>query len=552
MSRWQIVVCFCLVSAGHESLQIHEHMTDEEVRSVFHTDRNSIPDYEVVPVSHSVPGEDGNKNLKVFFKAFGDDVILNLDPAGDFLFSENTPIYTVASNSSYPNGLKYELVAGTDLNKRPTIYEDAEKKASLASYEGEDGRIHFNGPYGEKFIIRSIPNRVLKIVNQNVTDEYSKHPQRIHGHGDYIKLANDHVIVKFPLEELTGRSYGNADENLSKQLSEMKDENPGPRAPPEIIYPEILVIIDYESYKSHGSNIWDSVLYYAAFFNGVDLKYRILEQPKVRLNIAGMVISMDHEATPYLNKKRIKEDLVEAAALDELSLYLYQEARFPRNSYDAVVTITHSQLCQCTKNQISDCPAVRGISKYGTACYWDDKTKRMESVALVHDTGFSGIPTAAHELAHVLGVPHDGSASLSYVGGPGAKDCKWEDGYLMSSFRHDQRALTWSICSQECFRYFLNKPQASCLYNQPAEPKETLPRILPGKLLSVDEQCFRAIGGESCWHNENVCTLLWCRVPNTDSDCIASTPAAEGSECGTDKICIRGQCVNASLDHWEP
>lgn len=49
-------------------------------------------------------------------------------------------------------------------------------------------------------------------------------------------------------------------------------------------------------------------------------------------------------------------------------------------------------------------------------------------------------------------------------------------------------------------RFFVrfSKPKASCLWNKPIKTKDVLPRILPGKLLSVDEQCFRAIGGPSC------------------------------------------------------
>ena len=54
-----------------------------------------------------------------------------------------------------------------------------------------------------------------------------------------------------------------------------------------------------------------------------------------------------------------------------------------------------------------------------------------------------------------LGAPHDGDDSLSYIGGPGAKKCNWNDGYLMSSLRHDTKGLHWSSCSKEAMSYFL-------------------------------------------------------------------------------------------------
>ena len=80
----------------------------------------------------------------------------------------------------------------------------------------------------------------------------------------------------------------------------------------------------------------------------------------------------------------------------------------------------------------------------------------MNSVAIVEDTGgFSGIIVAAHELGHLLGAVHDGSPPPSYLGGPGAVKCRWEDGYIMSDLRHTSKGFKWSICTVLQFHHFL-------------------------------------------------------------------------------------------------
>ena len=54
-----------------------------------------------------------------------------------------------------------------------------------------------------------------------------------------------------------------------------------------------------------------------------------------------------------------------------------------------------------------------------------------------------------------LGSVHDGSPPPSYLGGPGAQRCRWEDGYIMSDLRHTDRGFKWSSCSIAQFDHFL-------------------------------------------------------------------------------------------------
>lgn len=54
-----------------------------------------------------------------------------------------------------------------------------------------------------------------------------------------------------------------------------------------------------------------------------------------------------------------------------------------------------------------------------------------------------------------LGAVHDGSPPPSYLGGPGAEKCRWEDGFIMSDLRHTERGFRWSPCTIQSFHHFL-------------------------------------------------------------------------------------------------
>ena len=171
---------------------------------------------------------------------------------------------------------------------------------------------------------------------------------------------------------------------------------------------------------------------------------------------------------------------------------------------------------------------------------------KISSVALVEDSGgYSGVVVTAHEIGHLLGAVHDGDAAPSYLRGPGAKSCPWSDGYIMSDLRRTSRGVTWSQCSVKQIKYFLSTSTAQCLYNAPAASSQySLPgdSMLPGQDISLDDQCRQDRGTRACYHDHRVCSQLFCYT-NNYSGCYAFRPAAEGSKCGNNKMCINGKCV---------
>ena len=164
------------------------------------------------------------------------------------------------------------------------------------------------------------------------------------------------------------------------------------------------------------------------------------------------------------------------------------------------------------------------------ACVANKRLKKINSVAIVEDSGgFSGVITAAHELGHLLGAVHDGLPSPAYLGGPGAVSCPWSHGYLMSDLRRTVKGLHWSTCSQRCLSHFLATTTASCMYNTPRHQDHALPgtALLPGRSLSLDQQCYMDRGSKACFKDKRVCAQLFCYDSRSKS-CFSYRPAAEG------------------------
>lgn len=84
-------------------------------------------------------------------------------------------------------------------------------------------------------------------------------------------------------------------DHISKRYRRSVHENSqnsrNKREAPYNIYPEILVIVDYDGYRLHGGDNQQIKRYFVSFWNGVDLRYKLLKGPKIRVSIAGIIIS---------------------------------------------------------------------------------------------------------------------------------------------------------------------------------------------------------------------------------------------------------------------
>ncbi|GFY57111.1 a disintegrin and metalloproteinase with thrombospondin motifs 1 [Trichonephila inaurata madagascariensis] len=438
-----------------------------------------------------------------------------------------------------------------------TTYHDEKQMAAILMRNGDNGQLEMEGTIGNELVIQPLPSKLTAYEEEFVDDEVFldedeaeelkrmnfTQPRKLNT--SYSKSLNGkHIIYKKKIPQVLKDNHS---DYLPLDLDEFRNttlRRSKRQATPDTVWPEVLLVVDYESYILHGGNSRDVKRYFISFFNGVDLRYKLLHHPRVRISLAGMIVAKDRDATPYLERNRLRPpnaDAVDAAgALTDMGKYLYREHRLP--TYDLAVVITKLDMCRrrfpggrCNRG-------TAGFAYVGGACVVNKRLEKVNSVAIIEDSGgFSGIIVAAHEIGHLLGCVHDGSPPPSYLGGPGATHCPWEDGFIMSDLRHTERGFKWSSCSVEQFKHFLNGETATCLFNFPHE-NDLLVRVLPGTMLSLDEQCKRDRGTTACFKDARVCAQLFC-FDTASGYCVSYRPAAEGSVCGDGQVCKNGRCL---------
>ncbi|XP_011303452.1 A disintegrin and metalloproteinase with thrombospondin motifs 18-like [Fopius arisanus] len=527
-----VVLAFFVVTCRCKKL--HDDMTDEEIQSVFHVPRNKVPDYEVVPIRSSFR----NKNCgggRITMEMSDESIDLSLDPTEDLLIGENTPIYLSKPNKKFDSGVEYIPVKNGLRNI--TIYQCPSNRVALVVERRRRGFSMF-GVINDR-LIRPIPSRLtaapaglLGILFGNPRNQILRFGS---SYGNDSIEETHHIVMRAAPRptKIDHVHFGHRRLRKSRGISQL--------SLPPVIFPEILVVMDNDLFKTQKEDVNTAILYLLSFWNAVDLRYRSMKKPEIRLKIAALVISVEEGGAPYIDNHKLKttnEGLTQVdadKALMGMGKYFYLDENLP--DYDAAIAMTRTDICN-----MLDSPFVKNICDGTTlgyayvegVCKENTADKNTEAVGVVEDNGgFSGIIPAAHELAHLLGVQHDKG------------ECA-DGGYIMSTqLHHSEKSFQWSNCSKKAFRKFFSTAQASCLLNKPSAIKKNKSgRVLPGKIQSLDEQCEKVFGvgvTKACQH-KNTCILLQCQVPGKPF-CRGFAAPAEGSTCGPQKHCISGHCV---------
>ena len=452
-------------------------------------------------ILESIEIQQRNQELIIRFTAFEEIFTLKLIKA-------NTPSTLVLIK-----GINGDLIE-EESNFLP-IFIDEETETSITLIKNKD-----DGTYS---------------VEGTIGDDLMIHPMR-------SETKNKHVVTQLKSKDLAN------DYLIPEAVKNTKDDNQRRRrSAPSVVRPEVLVVVDSTLYDKLGKDTSAINQYIRNFWSAVNLRFKTISNPMVELNIAGIVIAKTPASTPFLKNSKVSSKTFNAAtALDLMSKHYYKANSFNLPVFDMVVALTALDMCAmkgstCKKN-------TAGYAYVGGACVTNKRLKKINSVAIVEDGGgYSGVVVAAHEVAHLLGVVHDGDSAISSVGGPGASSCRKSNGFIMSDNRRTERGLRWSKCTKNQLSHFLSTLTASCLHNTPHNNLHRLQdhAYLTKKVLSLDEQCYKEAGTKSCFSDSRVCTQLFCLNPATGG-CISYRPAVDGSQCGDGKVCKDGQCSRIS------
>ncbi|XP_078543742.1 A disintegrin and metalloproteinase with thrombospondin motifs 16 isoform X1 [Lissotriton helveticus] len=196
--------------------------------------------------------------------------------------------------------------------------------------------------------------------------------------------------------------------------------------------------------------------------------------------------------------------------------------------HDHAILLTGLDICSW-KNEPCD---TLGFAPISGMC------SKYRSCTVNEDTGLGLAFTIAHESGHNFGMVHDGEGNL----------CKKSEGNIMSpTLAGHNGVFSWSACSRQYLHKFLSTAQAVCLVDDPQPGKEyKFPENLPGELYDANTQCKWQFGEKAklCMldFKKDICKALWCHRIGRKCE-TKFMPAAEGTICGHDMWCRRGQCV---------
>lgn len=120
-------------------------------------------------------------------------------------------------------------------------------------------------------------------------------------HSDYLPLEPGHMYTasvnkgSVELENSFPSNYSlvrpRAGLNIHNSNSSSTAHRRSKRQSPDTVWPEVLLVVDYDSYLLHGGNSRDVKRYFISFWNGVDLRYKLLTHPRIRVSLAGMIVA---------------------------------------------------------------------------------------------------------------------------------------------------------------------------------------------------------------------------------------------------------------------
>ncbi|KAM8974414.1 A disintegrin and metalloproteinase with thrombospondin motifs 20 [Pelodytes ibericus] len=293
-------------------------------------------------------------------------------------------------------------------------------------------------------------------------------------------------------------------------------------------YVELMVTADAKMVRHHGPNLQHYIL------TLMSIVAAIYKDPSIgnliNIMIVKLVIIHNEQDGPIISFN---------AATTLHNFCVWQKSQnVPDDShpshYDTAVLLTREDICRARDK----CDTL-GLAELGTMC------DPHRSCSISEENGLGAAFTIAHEVGHVLNMPHDDSFKCKEAG------FKNQFHVMAATLNYDTSPWTWSKCSQKYITEFLDTGYGECLLDKPSGRVYEFSQQLPGALYDVNKQCelMFGIGSQVCPYLKQ-CMRLWCTgKEGISSGCRTQhMPLADGSYCGPGMHCRSGVCVNKLMD----
>nr|XP_040220172.2 A disintegrin and metalloproteinase with thrombospondin motifs 9 isoform X3 [Anopheles coluzzii] len=291
---------------------------------------------------------------------------------------------------------------------------------------------------------------------------------------------------------------------------------------------EVLVVVDNQMQRYHETNLKTYVLTLMSIVSSVYADASIGSSMKIAVtHISYIHHDLDAQTTAA------KKGLEGVSASDMLQDF----CRFKQSTnihHDVALLLTREQICRNPAENNCD---TLGLAELGTIC-------RDTACAIVQDNGLSASFTIAHELGHVLGMPHDDDHRCQRYRG----DSSGNNRIMSRTIDHNTHPWQWSNCSRQILSEYFEKHPDNCMLNHPSLDLMTsgsMDSMLAGEKFTNDKQCELVFGnGSKICSYMPPCARLWCSWENEMSGCKTQhMPWADGTECQEGHWCQKGQCV---------
>ncbi|XP_049609801.2 A disintegrin and metalloproteinase with thrombospondin motifs 1-like [Syngnathus scovelli] len=441
--------------------------------------------------------------------AFGQEIILHLEPDQTFL----SPGFVFHIVGTPESELSQEPKSADEHGCffSGTVNGEEHSPAALNLCQGLRGGFYFQG---QEYSIKPL-NTSDFLIDEKKDEEVHLIRRRARAEAGECGVNEDEDRLPTNLEKEPEREAVKKDQTGHHRTKRFVST---PR------YLEILLVADQSMAEFHGAGIKNYLL------NIMAMASRLYRHPSlhnsISLTVVKMLVVYEKERGPQVSPN---------AATSLRNFCQWQRQHNPPSDrhpehYDTAMLVTKMNLCG---PRFCD---TLGLADVGTACDPD------RSCSIVEDDGLFTAFTVAHELGHVLNMPHDDAQICSRVNGP-----YWASHIMGSTLTSIDSQQPWSACSALTVANFLDNGYGQCLLDKPVKP-QALPPAQPGTVYDAGHQCRLTFGPDAqhCPHAPTTCAALWCFVRAFNGLVVCQTknlPWADGTPCGRNSYCLAGQCL---------